>query len=165
MPPVPTRGLAQRRCLGHRELKKHKNHTAPGHVIPSWPLPPPTCPPPHSLSGPITTNDDNRASQLRIINNMTTGALTSAEVPTYTLTPARSGQCGQAGAEEHGKRGNVNGVPTGSLTWARGLTQLNLKEAQKLLSGHMGPLFTDEETEALRAKAADLGPHGQWQPS
>lgn len=107
---------------GAWELKKHKNYMAPRHVLPSWPLSLSTCPPPHSLSGPAFTTDDNMASQLLNIIIMTTQASTSATAPVSTVVPACLGQHGQAGAEEQRNGEKVDRAPAGSLTWARGLT-------------------------------------------
>lgn len=98
-----------------RTEKAQESH-GPRHVLPSWPLSLFTCSPPHSLSGPVFTTDDNMASQLLIIIIMTTQASTSAVAPVFTMVPACLGQHGQAGAEERRNGEKVDRAPPGSLT-------------------------------------------------
>ena len=116
---MPARSLAQRRGLGAWGLRKNKNLLAPRHVIPSWPLRPPTCPPPHLLSGPITATGD-QASQLLITMVITTRAWAQGCGPPSSLASAGLGQCGQAGAEEEEEGGDTVETSVGSLTQAGG---------------------------------------------
>lgn len=79
---------------------KHKNYTALGMSFQPASCPYPPVPPPHSLSGPAFTTDDNMASQLLVIVIMTTSLNQCWKAPVSTMVPARLGQHGQAGAEE-----------------------------------------------------------------
>lgn len=99
-------------------MRKNKNLLAPRHVIPSWPLRPPTCPPPHLLSRPITATGD-QASQL-ITMVITTRAWAQGCGPPYSLASAGLGQCGQAGAKEEEEGGDRVETSVGSLTQAGG---------------------------------------------